>query len=148
MKIDDALVGIDRLYIETTPLIYLVERNVTYIERVRSVIRKAESDGIQLFSSVISLTEVLTHPIRLGESHLEDAYRRILLDREYLVLNSINIAIAERAAQLRARYNLRTPDALHLATAMDASCEAFLTNDLSLKRVAEIRVLALDDLEI
>jgi predicted nucleic acid-binding protein len=46
---------------------------------------------------------------------------------------------------LRARYNLRTPDALQVATALVRRCEAFLTNDARLKRVTEIRVLTLDD---
>ena len=54
----------------------------------------------------------------------------------------VNIQIAERAA------HLRTPDALQVATALDAGCDALLTNDLGLKRVAEMRVLVLDELEL
>jgi predicted nucleic acid-binding protein len=42
---------------------------------------------------------------------------------------------------------LRLPDALQIAVALEAGCEAFLTNDLTLKRVVELRVLVLDDLE-
>jgi predicted nucleic acid-binding protein len=49
---------------------------------------------------------------------------------------------------LRARYNLRTPDALHVATRIDATCDAFLTNDAGIKRVIEIAVLVLDELEL
>lgn len=59
----------------------------------------------------------------------------------------VSVAIAERAAHLRAQYRLRTPDAIHIATAMIAGCDAFLTNDLNLKRVQEIRVLVLEELE-
>lgn len=36
---------------------------------------------------------------------------------------------------------------LQIATALTAGCEAFLSNDSSLKRVTELRVLTLDDLE-
>jgi predicted nucleic acid-binding protein len=43
---------------------------------------------------------------------------------------------------------MRTPDALHVATAIDAGCDAFLTNDTGIKRVHEIAVLVLDDLEL
>jgi len=60
----------------------------------------------------------------------------------------ISAGVAESAADLRARYNLRTPDALHVATAIDAGCDAFLTNDTGIKRVQEIAVLVLDDLEL
>ena len=56
--------------------------------------------------------------------------------------------IAESAADLRARYNLRTPDALHVAAGIDARCDAFLTNDTGIKRVTEIAVLVLDELEL
>ena len=60
----------------------------------------------------------------------------------------VNEAIAARAAHLRAIYNLRTPDALQVAAALDANCDAFLTNDRGLKRVEELKILFLDDLEI
>jgi predicted nucleic acid-binding protein len=63
-------------------------------------------------------------------------------------LMPITTSVAERAAQLRAQYNLRTPDALHVASALEAACDAFLTNDLGLKRVTELRVLVLDELQL
>ncbi len=50
------------------------------------------------------------------------------------------------AAQLRAAYRLKTPDAIHLATAIDSGCDVFVTNDDSLKKVQEIKVLTLGDL--
>jgi predicted nucleic acid-binding protein len=39
-------------------------------------------------------------------------------------------------------------DALQVATALNSSCEAFLTNDSNLKRVTQLRVLVLDELEL
>ncbi len=50
------------------------------------------------------------------------------------------------AAQLRAAYRLKTPDAIHLATAIDSGCDTFITNDGNLKKVQEITVLTLRDL--
>ena len=38
----------------------------------------------------------------------------------------IDTSVAESAADLRARYNLRTPDALQIAVAFEKGCEAFL----------------------
>jgi len=69
-----------------------------------------------------------------------------LLESERFSVLPITVEIAELAADLRARYNLRTPDALQVATALAHRCEAFLTNDARLKRVAEIRVLTLEEL--
>ena len=52
------------------------------------------------------------------------------------------------AAGFRARYHLLLPDALQIAVALEAGCEAFLTNDLTLKRVTDLRVLVLDELKL
>jgi predicted nucleic acid-binding protein len=56
--------------------------------------------------------------------------------------------MAERAAELRASYGMRLPDALQIAAALGERCDAFLTNDRRLARVTEIRVLVLDDLAL
>jgi predicted nucleic acid-binding protein len=52
-----------------------------------------------------------------------------------------------QAAELRAKYNLRTADALQVASALSVNCDTFLTNDKQLNRLTELRVLVLDDLE-
>jgi len=84
----------------------------------------------------------------LGNTKTEQEYRNILLHSGGFELLPVTTLIAESAAELRARYNLRTPDALHVATAIAAGCGAFLTNDAGVKRVAEITVLLLDELEL
>jgi predicted nucleic acid-binding protein len=60
----------------------------------------------------------------------------------------IDVTIAERAANLRAQYNLRIPDALQIAASLNSECQAFLTNDPILMRVTELRVLVLNELEL
>ena len=148
MKISDALEGVQRLYTETAPLIYYVEENPTYVAKMNAIIEAIEDRPIEAVSSVITLTEVLTHPLKLGNTRLEREYRDILLHSGGFRLLTITARIAESAAALRARYNLRTPDALHVAAGIDARCDAFLTNDTGIKRVTEIAVLVLDELEL
>ncbi|MGI9066853.1 MAG: type II toxin-antitoxin system VapC family toxin [Pyrinomonadaceae bacterium] len=60
----------------------------------------------------------------------------------------IGATIAESAARLRAVYGLRLPDALQIAFAIDNDCQAIVCNDHSMRRVAELPVLVLDDLEL
>lgn len=148
MKIDATFAKTKRLYIEAAPLIYFVEENATYIARMDAIIARIEDRGIETFSSVITLTEVITHPLRLGQTELVEEYRDILLNEGHFRLVSVNAVIAETAANLRARYHLRTPDALHIATALAAKCDSFLTNDRGLKRVEDLSILVLDDLEL
>lgn len=148
MTINDALRGVQRLYIETAPRIYYVEEHPTYIATMDTIIEAVNVRPIAAVSSVITLTEVLLQPIKAGKTIVAQQYRDILLDSGQFELLPITAQIAERAADLRARYNLRTPDALHVATALDAGCDAFLTNDRGIKRVTEIRVLVLDELNL
>ena len=57
-------------------------------------------------------------------------------------------AIARRGAELRARYNLSLADAFQVAAALHAGCEAMLTNDVALRRVHEIPILIVSELEV
>jgi len=148
MKLDDALVGVDRLGLDTPPFIYLIERNPTYLNLVREVFRRITSGTLTAHSSVITLTEVLTQPYRVGNAALAQRYQRFLLRSRNFSLDLVTADIAEQAADLRARYGLRTPDALQVATALAAGCAALLTNDVRLQRVTELRVLVLDELEL
>jgi predicted nucleic acid-binding protein len=54
---------------------------------------------------------------------------------------------ARLAAELRVRYNLSLPDAFQVAAAMEGGCDAFLTNDMTLKRVTELNVIVLEEVE-
>lgn len=148
MKVSHALQGIQRLYMETAPLIYYVEENPAYSAKMDAIVTTVEEGPIEAVSSVITLTEVLTHPLKLGDVSLEREYRDILMHSGGFRLLPISSRIAEAAADLRARYNLRTPDALHVAASIDARCDAFLTNDTGVKRITEITVLVLDEPEI
>ncbi len=55
--------------------------------------------------------------------------------------------VAEKAAELRAKYNLTLTDAFQVGVALNQSCDAFLTNDVTLKRVTELDVIVLDEMQ-
>jgi predicted nucleic acid-binding protein len=106
------------------------------------------TEGRRGVTSLITLTEVLVQPIRRMDAGLANTYRRFLLDSDFLDVVPITESAAVLAAAMRAKYGLKLPDALQLAVVRTASCEAFLTNDLTLRRVTELRILVLDELEI
>ena len=147
MRISQALAGVQRLSVETAPLIYYVENHPGFADKVDAVFAYVEALLIEVNASTITLTEVLMKPLQLGDQVLIDTYHE-LLGTDLIRLIAVTSEVAEKAADLRARYNLRTPDALHIASAIESGCDAFLTNDLALKRVTELRVLILDDLEL
>lgn len=148
MRIVDVLSSVQRLCIDTTPLIYYVETNPTYIKKMDEIVDLIENHPIDAVTSVVALTEVLIHPMRQNNRVLETRYRQLLTQNKDFSLLPVTISIADMAADLRARYNLRTPDALHVATAIESKSDAFLTNDKGLKRVSEITILVLDELTV
>jgi predicted nucleic acid-binding protein len=50
-----------------------------------------------------------------------------------------------QAAQIRAKYNFKTPDAIFIATAIEEGAEVFITNDIRLKKMDEINCIVLSD---
>jgi predicted nucleic acid-binding protein len=148
MKLDDALAGVARLGLDTAPIIYFIEAHPRYDAIVEQVFGLIASGSLTGVTSTITLTEVLVQPFMRGDTRLQQEYRDLLLHSDHFEVAPIDAGTAERAADLRARYGLRTPDALQLASALGSGCEAFLTDDSKLQRVVELRILMLDSLEV
>jgi predicted nucleic acid-binding protein len=100
-------------------------------------------------TSPVTLAECLVRPYRLGQTELQQQYIELFFQTENIIFQPItNPSIALEAAQIRARYNLQLPDAFQIAVALAAGCEAFLTNDVTFRRVTELRILVLDELKV
>ena len=136
-----ATVGLD-----TAPLIYLIEENPIYLPVVRPFFEALDRAEFQIVTSVLTLTEVLVHPMRHGDHELADQYRRILLHAGRIATKPVSEGVAEEAAQLRAHHGLRTPDAIQLATSIRAGASFFLTNDSRLPGIASLKILILNQL--
>jgi len=87
----------------------------------------------------------LVHPLRTGNKSLAEKYREILLYSEGLTTFEVLNDISEKAAELRAKYSIKTPDAIQIATAIIHGANNFLTNDPVLKKVDSVKVLILAD---
>ncbi len=134
------------VFLDTAPLIYYMEENRKYA----SVLNKlflANSKGDFLFqTSVITLLEVLVHPMRANEHQLVEEYQNILCNSPSIDIIDLTIETAIKAAALRAKYGLKTPDSIQVATALMATANYFLTNDIRLKSINEIEILILDQI--
>lgn len=148
MKLAEALQGVTRLFLDTASVMYLVEKNPAYVNLVRAVFQRLDSGQLQSVTSPVTLAECLVHPLRQGLFQLRQDFINVVVNGVSTTFVGLDQTSGEIAGALRARYNLRLPDALQLAAALSAGCEAFLTNDAQLKRVTELQILVLDDLEI
>lgn len=135
-----------RIMFDTAPIIYFIEEHKNFggiTEEILGLIR--ENREYYAFSSVITLAEVLAQPLRKSNKQLVEKYRQFLLNASNFTLYSIDPIIAEKAAELRAKYEIRMPDAMQLAVAIENGATLFITNDKDLKKVEEIEVLVLED---
>lgn len=112
------------IYLDACLLIYAIEEHPLWAGNVRNAI-KNEPDARFAVSPLIKM-ECLVKPLRTGDIAMQRRYEAGL--NEFVQLPMIE-TIFLQAAMLRARFGLKTPDALHLACAQHHGCTALWTND-------------------
>src|SRR5579885_1221613 len=136
-----AVVGLD-----TAPIIYFLEAYPDWGPLVRPLFETRIIPGANTAAtSTITLAEVLIKPLRAARVDLAATYKAFLTNSPHETLAVITPAVAERAADFRARYGLRLPDACQAAAALEANAVLFVTNDAQMRRVVELRVIVLSD---
>lgn len=105
-----------RVYLDSAAAIYLVENIAHWASAVQSFLRQP---GAVPQASVLTRMECRVLPLREGRAELLADYDAFFASLDGTLLD-LNAAVFEKATDLRARLNLRTPDALHLATAKRA----------------------------
>lgn len=144
MGLIDELLGL-RVCIDTAPFIYYIEKHQKYLGVVKPVFVEIDAGKITAITSTITLLEVLVYPFKTGNTAIGERYREILLYSEGLTTFEILHEVSEMASKLRAKYSIKTPDAIQIAVGVLYEAEKFLTNDPDLKKVSEIEVLSLGD---
>jgi predicted nucleic acid-binding protein len=132
------------VYLDTSPIIYSVEKAQDFYPLLLPLWQAAKSGQIELVTSELTLLESLVVPLRRKDTVLINAFERALTAAE-TELAPITIDVLRDAAQLRADTNLKTPDAIHAATAMAQGCVQFITNDPAYRRVTGLNVVVLSE---
>lgn len=148
MKLADALSTVTRLFLDTAPVIYYVERNPQYAPLVDEIFDRIDDGTLPAVTSPVTLAECLVVPYRLGQVNVQQDFTDLVVSGSGVTFVLLDDATARRAAELRASYNLSLTDAFQFAAALAAGCDAFLTNDAALKRVTELTGLVPEDLEL
>lgn len=144
MGLIDTLWG-SKVCIDTAPFIYFIEKHEKYLTVLKPFFTEISSGNIEAMTSTVTLLEVLVHPIRTGNKVLAEKYREILLYSDGLTIFEVLNDISEKAAELRAYYSIKTPDAIQLATAIIHGANNFLTNDPALQKIDAVKVIVLDN---
>ena len=94
--------------------------------------------------STLVFAELLVPAYRKKEMTRVASITGILSNYPNLTICPVTTQISIKAARLRADCNLRTPDAIHLATALAHKADALVTNDRDFSKSTIIEVLFFD----
>ena len=135
------------IYIDASGLIYSMERVEPYRTLLEPMWQEAQDGNITIVSSPLIVIEALVKPLRDGNTEIESQYRELFASNAVRLLDA-SYQVFEDAASIRAETGLRTPDAIHAATALLAECTLFVTNDTDFRRVRRLPIVVLEDLLI
>ncbi len=133
------------VYVDANTVIYSVDGNPIYRPLCIPIWQGAQMGVFTVVSSELILVETLVSPLRSGDA-IQFERRKSLWDRENVSLLPITRDILLEAARLRAAIpGLKTPDAIHAATAISHNCALFVSNDAGFRRIPNLPLVLLDD---
>ena len=132
-----------RVGLDSNLLIYFIEAHPLYHRLTQNIFESIESGRNVGICSTLSLLEVLVQPYRQNNEEKVNLFYTLLTTYPHLFWMELSVEVADIGARMRAKYPLKTPDAILLATAIHAGATGFIGNDAQLKRVTEIDVLTL-----
>ena len=133
------------VYIDTPILIYTLENHPDFYPLLKPLWAKFGNSEISIFTSELIITEALVSPLRSGDVRSISNYEQLIFHAGInLIPIDRNILLA--ATNLRAKYPIKTPDAIHAATSLSLGCRRFITNDKGFRNIAGLPVLILSEI--
>lgn len=128
-----------KVFWDTNLFIYLLENDDEHAAKVAALHLHTVRRGDELFTSALTVGELLVGPMKVGGEELARRYEREIEERAIVV--PFDLPAAFRFAEIRQDRSIRIPDAIQLACASAAGADVFVTNDFQLtqKTVQGIR---------
>ena len=133
------------LYLDTAVFIYFVERHPRYFDFCNEIFRRVEEGRIEAMTSTLTMTEILVQPYKMKKEELVLKFYSLFTTYPHLKWIDLTLGISDLAAKLRAEHNMKTPDAIHSASALFTGATGLVCNDRIFRRVAGMECLILDD---
>lgn len=125
-----------RLYLDTAPVVYMVEQVPGFSMLVR---KHTEQSDVDLIISELTRMECRVKPISENRDVLLQEYDTFF-DSAICDIVGLSRQVMDQATHLRAQYKIKTPDAIHIAAAIISNCDVFLTNDYRLPKIEDIEI--------
>ena len=132
------IIGLDSMI-----FIYHFEESSGFCGKTIEIFESMERGKFKAISSVITLIEILTHPKKQKDFYLVKEYQELLANFPNLEIKDVDVKISDLASSLRAEYNLTTPDAIVVATALLNKATGFITSDKIFSRIKELEIFVL-----
>ena len=131
-----------RIFWDTNLFIYLIEDFRDLSQRVTALRRRMLERGDELYTSALTLGEILIKPLEAGDEALARRYESVLLQGAVVI--PFDVEPARVYASIRKDRTIRPPDAIQLACAAHARVDLFITNDerLSTKSIPNIQFVS------
>jgi len=130
--------------IDTAVLIYWVEDHPKYAPFLQPLFSWLDRESGRAVTSTVSLLEILVKPYRESNIDLVNRFYALLVSHPGLQWIDLTLPIADRAANIRAEHNLRTPDAIQAATALHSGATGLIGNDSVFERLTDLEILTLE----
>ncbi|MBJ6609810.1 MAG: type II toxin-antitoxin system VapC family toxin [Candidatus Thiothrix moscowensis] len=134
------------VYFDTNPFIYFVEGHEIFFDAVKPLFEMIDRDEITACTGELTLTELLIKPCRDGTHDIIAEYEGLLLHSGYFSVFGLSMTTFLKAARIGGETLMRTPDALHMAMALENSCDFFITNDKRIRSYQGVTVIQVHDL--
>lgn len=132
-----------RLYLDTNFFIEAIEGSGALKEACLNLLESGESRAGFLVTSLLTLSEVLVHPMRFSDIEMATIYSDVIVNSNRMIVVDIDRTILIDAAKIRGgQQATKLPDAIHLATARALECSHIVSNDAKLRAAAEALDLA------
>jgi predicted nucleic acid-binding protein len=147
MKTAQAIADIKLLFLDTAPVIYYLEGHPTFFPAIRSIFERVSDGDLPAVSSPITLAECSSIPYLQERPELKQDLADVLAQNKNVIFRITDEVVLIEAVKMRVKYGLKLADAIQVATAIVCNCDAYLTNDLALSKVTEIRSIFVSELE-
>lgn len=124
--------------LDTMVFIYFLERHPTHYTTAKTLFQRIEKGQIRAAMSSLIFAELLVPIYRDKDIKQADTIFRLLSNFPNMQIVSVTPKISMRAAQIRSAYGMRTPDAIHAATALESSADAIITRDKEFQKIQEM----------
>ncbi len=147
-KIDAALARLagKRVYLDTNLFIYFLDQHPTYFRAVAALFQASMDQAFFATTGDAAVAEVMVGPYRQDDPSMAARCKQFFAQAQLLTVVAHQRQVFDSAAQLAAKKRMKFVDALHIATAIDVGCTAFITNDTDVPSVQGLDVIQLADL--